>query len=125
MAQFGTIYSKKMKYIKINTQVNLTSGIQVPSGSAVVITEGYADVKNQKDGFIPAQVAVSVYTDIQAMLDGKQPIQGIADFQSPFQYAKLPVDDYQTVSAETLLLGAVYQDLALIYGEANIEIVTV
>jgi len=125
MAQFGTIYSKKMKYIKINTQVNLTSGIQVPSGSAVIVTEGYADVKNQKDGFIPAQVSVATYTDIQAMLDGKQPIQGIADFQSPFQYAKLPVTDYQTVPAETLLINAVYLDLALIYGEANIEIITV
>lgn len=114
-----------MKYIKINTQVNLTSGIQVPSGSAVVITEGYADIKNQKDGFIPAQVSVSLYQTLQAMIDGKQPIQGIADFQSPFQYLKLPVADYETVSAETLLIGAVYQDLALVYGEANIEVVTV
>jgi PKD repeat protein len=114
-----------MKYIKINTTVNLTSGIEVPSGSAVVITEGYADVKNQKDGLMPAQVAVSLYPTIQAMLDGKQPVQGIADFTSPFQYLKLPVTDYETVSAETLLIGAVYQDLALVYGEDNIEVVTV
>ena len=114
-----------MKYIKINTQVNLTSGIQVPSGSAVIITEGYADVKNEADGFIPAQVAVSLYQTLQAMLDGKQPIQGIADFSSPFQYAKLPVADYETIPAETLLINAVYLDLALIYGEANIEIITV
>ncbi len=38
-----------MQAIKLNTAVNLTSGLSIPSGSVVVIAEGYADVKSQKD----------------------------------------------------------------------------
>ena len=114
-----------MKYIKINTTVNLTSGVEIPSGSAVIIAEGYADVKAQAEGLIPAQIGTFLYASYQAMLDGKQPIQGIADFDTTFNYAKLPVISFETVPAETLLITAVFQDLALIYGEENIEIVTV
>ena len=44
-------------YIKINSAVNLSSGLSIPSGSVVAIAEGYADVKSEKDGIIPAQVA--------------------------------------------------------------------
>jgi len=114
-----------MKYIKINTIVNLTSGVQIPSGSAVIIAEGYADVKSQSEGMIPAQISTFVYASYQAMLDGKQALQGIADFGTTFSYALLPVTSFQTVPAETLLITAVYDDLVLIYGEANVEIVTV
>jgi len=38
-----------MKAIQINSNVNLTSGLSIPSGSVCVIAEGYADVKSQKD----------------------------------------------------------------------------
>lgn len=114
-----------MKYIKINTEVNLSSGIQIPSGSVVIIAEGYADVKAQVDGLIPAQIATFVYASFDSMMAGKQAIQGIADFNTTFAYSKLPVKDFETIPAETLLIMAVYQDLALVYGEANIEIVTI
>jgi len=113
-----------MKYIKIKTTVNLTSGVEIPSGSAVIIAEGYADVKNQVDGLIPAQIGTSVYATIQSMIDGKQPLQGIADFNTTFSYAKLPVGAFETVPAETLLITAVYDDLVLVYGEPNVEIIT-
>jgi len=113
-----------MKYIKINTTVNLTSGVEIPSGSAVIIAEGYADVKSQVEGLIPAQIGTFVYASIQAMIDGKQPIQGIADFNTTFSYAKLPVEAFETVPAETLLITAVYDDLVLVYGEANVEVIT-
>jgi hypothetical protein len=114
-----------MKYIKINTIVNLTSGVQIPSGSAVIIAEGYADVKSQVEGFIPAQIATFVYASYEAMVEGKQALQGIADFATTFSYAKLPVTSFETVPAETLLVEAVYAELALVYGESNIEIVTI
>jgi hypothetical protein len=114
-----------MKYIKINTTVNLTSGIEIPSGSVVIIAEGYADVKAQVDGLIPAQIATFVYASFEAMVSGKEALQGIADFSTTFQYAKLPVESFETVPAETLLITAVYNDLALVYGESNLEIVTV
>ena len=44
-------------YIRINSSVNLSSGLTIPSGSVVTIAEGYADVKSEADGIIPAQVA--------------------------------------------------------------------
>jgi hypothetical protein len=113
-----------MKYIKINTTVNLTSGIEIPSGSVVIIAEGYADVKGQVEGMIPAQIATFVYASFEAMASGKEALQGIADFSTTFQYSKLPVEAFETVPAETLLITAVFEDLALVYGESNLEIVT-
>jgi hypothetical protein len=113
-----------MKYIKINTEVNLTSGIEIPSGSVVIIAEGYADVKSQVDGLIPAQIATFVFASFEAMASGKEALQGIADFNTTFQYSKLTVEAFETVPAETLLITAVYNDLALVYGESNLEIVT-
>lgn len=114
-----------MKYIKIKTEVNLTSGVAIPSGSVVIIAEGYADVKGQVEGLIPAQISTFVYASIEAMIGGKQALQGIEDFNTTFSYAKLPVEAFETVPAETLLITAVYDDLELVYGKGNVEIVTV
>lgn len=113
-----------MKYIKINAPVNLTSGLVIPSGSVVIISEGYADVKSQVEGLIPAQIATFVFASFEAIVSGKEALQGIADFNTTFSYAKLPVESFETVPAETLLITAVYQDLALVYGESNLEIIT-
>ena len=60
-----------MKAIKINSAVNLTSGLAIPSGSIVVIAEGYADIKSTKDGFIPSQIATFVYASEQAIEIGR------------------------------------------------------
>jgi hypothetical protein len=113
-----------MKYIKINTEVNLTSGIQIPSGSAVIIAEGYADVKNTTEAGIPSQIAVFVYASIEAMAEGKAPIMGIADFPTTLTSLELSLEAYQTETAETLLIGAVAEELGKVYGPTNIEIIT-
>ena len=112
-----------MKAIQINTEVNLTSGLSIPSGSVCVIAEGYADIKSQKDGFIPAQIATSVYANEQAYADKKSPITDIANFNPVFQGLKLSIPAYQTETAETLLIDAVVAALELIYPK-NIEVIT-
>jgi len=112
-----------MKAIQINTEVNLTSGLSIPSGSVCVIAEGYADMKSQKDGFIPAQIATFVYASAQAIAEGKQPIQGIQDFNTTFSNLQLSVADYETVPAETLLVDAVYNALNAIYPD-QVEVIT-
>jgi len=112
-----------MKAIQINTSVNLTSGIAIPSGSVCVIAEGYADVKSQKDGIIPAQIATFVFASVQAFAEGKAPIQGIEDFNTTFSGLKLSVADYETLAAETLLINAVYSALNAIY-PAQVEVIT-
>ncbi len=114
-----------MKAIQINTSVNLTSGLSIPSGSVVVIAEGYADVKSQKDGIIPTQIATFVFASASAFAEGKAPIQGIADFNTTFSGLELPVDAYETISAESLLISSLYGALANIYGTEQVEQITI
>ena len=111
-----------MKIIQINTPVNLTSGLSIPSGSVVVIAEGYSDNKSQKDGIIPAQIATFVFASVQALAEGKAPIQGIQDFNTTFSGLELSVASYEILSAETLLVTSVYGELEKIYPE-QVEIV--
>lgn len=113
-----------MKAIQINTSVNLTSGLSIPSGSVVVIAEGYADVKSQKDGIIPAQIATFVFASVEALAQGKAPIQGIEDFNTTFSNLELSVASYEILSAETLLVTSVYGELEKIY-PAQVEVVTI
>jgi hypothetical protein len=111
-----------MKVIQINAPVNLTSGLSIPSGSVVVIAEGYSDNKSQKDGVIPAQIATFVFASVEALAQGKAPIQGIQDFNTTFSGLELSVADYETKSAEVLLVNAVFNTLDLIY-PTQVEIV--
>jgi len=113
-----------MKAIQINTSVNLTSGLSIPSGSVVVIAEGYADIKSQKDGIIPAQIATFVFASEQALAEGKAPIQGIEDFNTTFSGLELTVASYESLSAEVLLINAVESALEKIY-PAQVEVVTI
>jgi hypothetical protein len=111
-----------MKAILINTPVNLTSGLSIPSGSVCVIAEGYSINKSQKDGVIPAQIATFVFASVEALAQGKAPIQGIQDFNTTFSGLELSVADYETKSAEVLLVNAVFNALDLIY-PTQVEIV--
>jgi len=111
-----------MKKIKINTAVNLTSGISLPSGSIVVIAEGYADVKSEKEGLIPAQVATLLYASETALSNGATPIADPSDFSPVFSGLELSVVDYQTKSAESLLIDSVYDALNMVYS-GQVEII--
>jgi len=108
-------------YIKINTTVNLNSGIGVPSGSVVTIAEGYASIKDLKDGLIPSQIATFIYASESAYTQGLQPLQGVADFNPVFQ-AELTEENYKTESAENLLINAVVGELSKVYGAEYIEV---
>jgi hypothetical protein len=114
-----------MQAIKILSPVNLTSGLSIPSGSIVVIAEGYAAVKDQKDGIIPAQIATFVFASVQALAEGRAPIQGIQDFNTTFSNLELSVVSYETIPAESLLVNAVYDALVAIYGAENVEQITI
>ena len=106
-----------MKAIQINATVNLNNGLQIPSGSIAVISEGLAQVFATKDGVIPAQIVSSVYTTKDNYETGKAPVDGnsIADFNPAMYNLSLSVVEYQTVSAETLLVEAVYNSLDAVY----------
>ena len=130
MVALGTIYSNfvkdnNMQAIKILSEVNLTSGLSIPSGSVCVIAEGYADVKSQKDGVIPAQIATFVFASVEALAQGKAPIQGIQDFNTTFSGLELSVADYETLPAETLLVNAVESALEAIYGVENVDVIAI
>lgn len=106
-----------MKAIQINATVNLNNGLQIPSGSVAVISEGLAQVFATKDGVIPAQIVSAIYTSKENYETGKAPVDGnsIADFNPAMYNLKLSVVDYQTVTAETLLVEAVYNSLDTVY----------
>lgn len=114
-----------MKAIQINSNVNLTSGLSTPSGSVCVIAEGYADVKSQKDGVIPAQIATFVYASVEALTSGKDPVQGIQDFNTTFSGLSLSVSDYESKSAELLLVNALESALEAIYGVDNVDVIAI
>lgn len=106
-----------MKAIQINTTVNLNNGLVIPSGAVCVISEGLAQVFAQKEGLIPAQIVSSVYTSKDNYETGKAPVDGnsIADFNPAMYNLQLSVVSYETVTAETLLVEAVYNALDLVY----------
>ena len=106
-----------MKAIKINVSINLNSGLQVPPGSVVVISEGLAQLFKTSGGLIPAQIATDVYTSVSNYETGKAPVDrsSVADF-NPVRYdVKLPVAAYETQTAQDLLLTAVYMGLEQVY----------
>jgi hypothetical protein len=106
-----------MKAIQINTVVKLTNGLAIPSGSVNVINVGLAQLFATKNGLIPAQIVSNVYTSKENYETGKAPVDGnsIADFNPAMYNLQLSVVDYQTVSAETLLVEAVYNSLDAVY----------
>ena len=108
------------------TRLTFRQSTAVPATTAVYCTlaEGYADVKSQKDGLIPAQVATFLYASESAMEEGKTPIQGVEDFNTTFSSLELTVVDYETKTAEELLIGAVYDALNEVY-PSQVEIVTI
>jgi len=111
-------------YIKINSSVNLSSGLTIPSGSVVTIAEGYADVKSESEGVIPAQVATFLYASEEAYTNQLSPVSGVADFNPVFISLELSVDNYKNTTAEYLFIDAVKEALEEVYGEGNIEIVS-
>jgi len=108
-----------MKALQINSEVNLTSGMVIPSGAVVILAEGYADIKNQKDGLIPSQIATFVYANKSAFESGKLSINDIADFNTTIS-GNLTLENYETLPCETLLLTTLTDALSLIYGAENI-----
>jgi hypothetical protein len=115
-----------MKAIQINAVVNLNNGLQIPSGSVAVISEGLAQVFLQKDGIIPAQIVSFVYTTKDNYETGKAPVDGnsISDFNPAMYNLQLSVVAYQTETAENLLVEAVYDALNAVY-PAQCEIIDV
>lgn len=116
-----------MKAIQINTIVNLTNGLAIPSGGVNVISEGLAQVFAQKDGLIPAQIVSLVYVNKASYEEGKAPVDGnsIADFQTALYNLNLSVENYATKTAEDLLVTAVLDYLGTIYAPSDLEIIEV
>lgn len=111
-----------MKLIKINAPVELNSGIELPSGSVVVIAEGYAAIANEKDGMIPSQVSTRVYASLDAFTSNKNFIIDIKTFPTVFGSLNLTVADFQTLPTEQLLVNAVKDRLEVVFPE-SLEII--
>lgn len=119
-----------MKALKINNTVALTTGLSIPTGSIVIIAEGYANVagKTTIDGVpqIPCQVITQVYKNLTAYTEGKACVPGntIADFSPAFYGLYLSVTGYETLPTEALLIGVAQQALEAVY-PGKIEEITI
>jgi hypothetical protein len=58
---------------------------------------------------------------VEAFLEGKENVVGIADFNTTFSNLFLSVESYETQAAEPLCINAVFDALTLVYG-TNLEI---
>lgn len=114
-----------MKALKINVTVDITSGPDIPAGSIVIINSEYADQSNKNNGLIPCNINTALYYDLQTYQEGKTPVTGVADFNTNFQNLLLSVEKFETIPAESLLIGAVQSALSAIYGAENIEVIEI
>jgi hypothetical protein len=108
-----------MKAIKINSTINTASGITLPSGSICKLSTGVFDFNNQNNSIINCEIYVSVFPSLTAYNQGKQPIQGISDFNSLFTNVLLNI----TEGIENATIGAIYSELNEIYPN-QIEIIS-
>ena len=112
-----------MKLIKINAPVELNSGLEIASGSVLVISEGYAAIFNESEGFIPSQVATRLYASLDAFVAKKNYITDVKSFTTTFGGLKLAVTDFQTVPTEQLLINTVKNALELVFLPENLEVI--
>lgn len=113
-----------MKALKINAKIKCDNGLSTNSGGIVIIAESYTDQKAIKDNLIPCQIVTFVYASLTAYQGGSDPVQQISDFNPIFRNLQLPVEDYQTIPAEILLIDTVEEYLDSIY-PGKIEIINI
>lgn len=112
-----------MKAIKINTEVNLNTGLQLSPGSVVILNNGSAALNGMVKDIIPCTIVTGVYVSELFYLDGKNCVDpgSIVDFNTE-NYYNLTLQAYQSETAEDLLTNAVLQYLNNIY-PGNVEII--
>ena len=112
-----------MKAIKINTEVNLNTGLQLSSGSVVILYNGSAALNGMVNDIIPCTIITGVYVSELFYLEGKGQVDpgSILDFNTQ-NYYNLTLKAYQSETAEDLLTNAVLQYLDNIY-PGNVEII--
>ena len=110
-----------MKAIKVNTAIDLNNGLQIPPGAIVTINEGLAQpfrqfVDDNQSAYIPGQIAVSTYVSKIDYESGKNPVppDSISQYQAT-AYVAIPLNQYQTVPAESMLVAATLTGLNQIY----------
>lgn len=116
----------QIKAIRIKTTVQLNSGLPIPSGSIVVISEGYAAIEKATKDSIPCQVSCKVYASYTDYHDGKSNIPASSllrtAFNPAFNNLKMAVSDYTTVATQDLLISVVQVYLESVY-PGKIEII--
>jgi hypothetical protein len=109
-----------MKAIKINSSINISSGITLPAGSICKLNTGVFDFNNENNSIINCEIAISVFSSLTAYNQGKQPIEGISDFKSSFANILLNV----TEGIEDAVINSIYSELNEIYPN-QIEIISI
>jgi len=112
-----------MKAIKIISPINTTTGEPIPAGAIVLLSNAYSNIDAEKDNLIPCQIPCKVYASEQFYLDGKEPLYNIADFNASFGDLMATSEQFEPI--RQFLLAVVEARLVSIYGNENVEIITI
>ena len=112
-----------MKAILINKPINTTTGIPIPMGAIVILNEATASIFNEQNILVPCQIPCSVYESVNDYVAGKQPLANIADFNTGFGDLMATSEQFEPI--RQFLLAVVESRLVSIYGDANVEIITI
>lgn len=118
-----------MKALKINTPIPTTFGVEVPSGSLLVVAESYTqqglrqetEIDGVKHFVFPAQVSFNIFANTDAYNSQKTPVEGLV---IPTTMTNLWLREalYATVPAEVLILAAIKERLEATFPEAIEEV---
>jgi hypothetical protein len=110
-----------MKALQINAPVNTTTGLQIPSGSVVVVNEFLTQQMNEKEGLIPCQTSISTYVNAASYEAGKAPVVTVSDYSSLI-VCDVTTAEYSTTACEALAINEVKDILLALYPDSVIEV---
>lgn len=119
-----------MKALQINAPLPTTFGVDIPSGSVIIISESYVKQQeiahrsfgeNGSEKCYPCQIAFRVYASVKAYEDNLDFIQGLL---MPTTMGELWIKEsiYKVAPAETLIIAAVKEQLETLFPEMVEEI---
>jgi hypothetical protein len=114
-----------MKAIKINTEVDLTNGIQLPSGVIVLFSSAYL-YPNEDHTKSLAEISIKIYGNLTSYQNGFSAIRDTKDISSNIYPITLKLSDLHSENGDmiTSFLNIVKTQLEGVYPN-SVEIITI
>jgi hypothetical protein len=105
-----------MKAIQVNSEVKLTTGISIPAGA--VFSVSTAQVFRSVAGLVPIKITPALHASLSALEDGLSAIDTatVIRLKNAQFIFKVPVEDYESRTAEDLFLDSLFILLSDYFG---------